>query len=308
MKRGFSAERLLPFAAFGGALLLLASQFMPIFELRSAGDVVQATVTSTDQHWLSMGLFAILAAAAIFGAIWTGSRPLAFTVATCGLVALLLFLLIDLPDAGRTDSVATSAEALIIAEAHPAGGFWIELIGALVLTVCGGAMATLSGEQLRALRPQLRRSAVSTKPTRGGRPPASPAPEAQSSSQGKPKSSPRAGSKDRERAGGRDALQDTAGGRGASKDGGRGGGGGGSPQRKVASSPKAKAAAKTGPKAKPKPRPKAAAKAKPKAKAPSATPNGNPGAEGSGPDEEAQREERRAKRAARRAEEQAKEA
>lgn len=195
MKPGrLSAERLLPFAAFSGAALLLASQFMSIFELRSAGGVVQATVSSTDQHWLSMGLFAVLAAAAIFGAIWTGSRPLAFTVATCGVVALLLFLLIDLPDAGRTDSVATSAEALVIAEAHPAGGFWIELIGALILAVCGGAMATLSGEQLRSLRPGTARAG--RRPTAAGeadqkRPSASPAPEAQSSSQEKPKSSRR---------------------------------------------------------------------------------------------------------------------
>ena len=67
-----------------------------------------------------------------------------------GVAALLLFLLIDLPDAGKTGTLnEPTTVSFLTAKADPAGGFWIELIGALVLAVCGGALATLSPEQLR---------------------------------------------------------------------------------------------------------------------------------------------------------------
>ena len=36
------------------------------------------------------------------------------------------------------------------AKAEPATGFWLQLTGALVLAICGGALATLSPDQLRA--------------------------------------------------------------------------------------------------------------------------------------------------------------
>jgi hypothetical protein len=34
-------------------------------------------------------------------------------------------------------------QSFIDAEAKPVAGFWLELVGALVLTVCGAALATL---------------------------------------------------------------------------------------------------------------------------------------------------------------------
>jgi hypothetical protein len=56
--------------------------------------------------------------------------------------------LIDLPDAGKVGAI--SDVNLTEAKAVPTTGFWLELIGALVLAVCGGALATLSPDQLRA--------------------------------------------------------------------------------------------------------------------------------------------------------------
>lgn len=153
MNRGLRLERLLPFACIGGAALLCASQFMTIFELTSAGAAPQALIDSADQHWYAMATLGGFGGLAAIGAVTAGSKPLAASVAVAGGAALLLFLLIDLPDAGATGVLESETIQFLNAKADPAGGFWIELIGALILTVCGGALATLSPDQLRSLRP-----------------------------------------------------------------------------------------------------------------------------------------------------------
>lgn len=190
MSPRFAPERLLPFAAIVGALLLIGSQFLDIFELRSAGEVVQATVGASDQHWYSMALLGLFAVFAVAGSIAAGSKPLAIAATAAGVVALLLFLLIDLPDAGRADSVATSAEGLVTAEAHPAGGFWVELVGALVLTMCAGALATLTPTQLRSLRPGASERSRAELPSRqpvAANPKASPKPKPEPPARAAPK-------------------------------------------------------------------------------------------------------------------------
>jgi hypothetical protein len=152
--RGFRPERLLPLACLGGAALLVASQFMDIFVLNDAGGNAFKLISSVDQHWYAMGVLGVFAALATLGAIVSGSKPLAVAVAATGAAALLLFLLIDLPDAGKAGNVSDPIQTFVTAEADPKGGFWIELIGALILTVCGGALATLTSAQLRDLRPR----------------------------------------------------------------------------------------------------------------------------------------------------------
>jgi MFS family permease len=154
---GLGLERLLPIACLGGAVLLVVSQFMTMFELNDAFGGTQQVVEGPDQHWYTMVILGGFAICALAGAIATGSKPLATSVAVAGAVALLLFLLIDLPDAGKAGDIESATESLVIVEADPAGGFWLELIGALILVVCGGALSTLSSAQLSALRPRRRR-------------------------------------------------------------------------------------------------------------------------------------------------------
>ena len=158
MRGGSALERLLPIACLGGAALLIASQFMTMFELNDALGGTAAVVEGPDQHWYTMVILGGFAVWALIGAIATGSKPLATSVAISGVVALLLFLLIDLPDAGKAGDIESATESLVIVEADPAGGFWLELIGALILVVCGGALSTLSSDQLAALRPRSRRT------------------------------------------------------------------------------------------------------------------------------------------------------
>ncbi|MEK6251980.1 MAG: hypothetical protein AABM43_08570 [Actinomycetota bacterium] len=142
------AEHLLPLACAGGCALLAASEFMNTFKFHAAGPTLEDVQTAADQHHYALVVLAAFALIALVIAVVTGSKPAATAVAICGAVALLIFLLIDLPDVGKVGSIKEVAAPE--AKADPATGFWLELAGALVLAICGGALATLSSDQLRA--------------------------------------------------------------------------------------------------------------------------------------------------------------
>jgi hypothetical protein len=144
----FRAEHLLPLACAAAIALLAASEFMNTFKLNGPGPTLEAVQKASDQHHYALLVLAGFALLALVIAVATGSKPAATAVAVCGIGALLIFLLIDLPDAGKVGAI--SDVNLTEAKADPAIGFWLELIGALVLAICGGALATLSSDQLRA--------------------------------------------------------------------------------------------------------------------------------------------------------------
>jgi hypothetical protein len=62
-------------------------------------------------------------------------------------------LVIDLPDAGQVGTLDDARQSFFDAEAVPQAGFWLEMIGAIALTVSGAALATMSPDQLGALSP-----------------------------------------------------------------------------------------------------------------------------------------------------------
>jgi hypothetical protein len=142
------AEHLLPLTCAGACALLAASEFMNTFKFDAAGPTLQDVQPASDQHHYALVVLAAFALIALVIAVVAGSKPAATAVAICGAAALLIFLLIDLPDVGKVGSVKDVAAPE--AKAVPAMGFWLELSGALVLAICGGALATLSPDQLRA--------------------------------------------------------------------------------------------------------------------------------------------------------------
>ena len=74
-----------------------------------------------------------------------------------GGLALLIFLISDLRVAGATGTLSESCGRLPLgAEAIPQGGFYLELAGSVALTISGIALATLTPQQLGALRPPRR--------------------------------------------------------------------------------------------------------------------------------------------------------
>ncbi len=151
------ATRLLPLACVAGAIVLFASELMTTFEFTPPGGEAICEQSASDRHGNALALIAAFAIGATAIAVLAGSKPAALAVAVAGGVALLLFLVADLPDAGAIgtidDSCGAVGESFFDAEAVPQAGFWIEMLGALSLALSGIALATLTPDQLAALRP-----------------------------------------------------------------------------------------------------------------------------------------------------------
>lgn len=152
-RRRFRIEQLLPIACLAAAGLLIASELMTTFEFTPPGAEALASQSAGDRHAYAQIVLAFFAVVAMVIAVSSGSKAAAMAVAACGVIALLIFLLLDLPDAGNVGTLDDSRQTFATAEAVPQAGFWLQLIGALGLAICGAALATLTPEQLTGLRP-----------------------------------------------------------------------------------------------------------------------------------------------------------
>ncbi|MGI9019219.1 MAG: hypothetical protein ACR2G3_00725 [Solirubrobacterales bacterium] len=156
-------ERLLPVAIVAAATVLFASELMITFEFTPPGGEALAEQSAGDRHSYAQMVLAAFAVIALFVAVAAGSKPAATAVAACGVIALLIFLLLDLPDANNIGTLDDPRQSFFEAEAVPQAGFWLGLLGSLGLALTGAALATLTSEQISALgpgggrRPKLRR-------------------------------------------------------------------------------------------------------------------------------------------------------
>jgi hypothetical protein len=139
-------EYLLPAACGIGAVMLVASTFMVRFRIDVEGTIVERVKggSSVAVALLLLGLLALLSLLATIG---TGGRAPALAVALAGAIALALVLIGDLPDVNRKGTLSN----FVTGKAVPGPGFWFELVGALVVAVCGVAIATMRSRDLYAL-------------------------------------------------------------------------------------------------------------------------------------------------------------
>lgn len=149
--------RLLPLACLAAAVCLFASELMTTFEFTPPGGEALAEQGGADRHGNALALIAVFAAGALAVAVFAASKPAATAVAVAGVIGLLVFLLVDLPDANAVGTLDDARQSFFAAEAVPQGGFWMALVSSLALAITGIALATLSPEQLAALRPGRRR-------------------------------------------------------------------------------------------------------------------------------------------------------
>jgi hypothetical protein len=151
-------ETLLVLACAGAAGMLAASQFMNIFELVLPGGEAISEIESADQHGYAMVVLAAFALILLAIGIAARGQPIsevaAVAVAVCGVVALLIFLIGDLPDVNKVGTLDDPRELFVDAKAEAQAGFWFELVGSLVLTVCGAALATIRPDQRVGQRPR----------------------------------------------------------------------------------------------------------------------------------------------------------
>jgi hypothetical protein len=140
-------ETLLVLACAAAAGMLGVSQFTDIFHLTPPGGEALKAIQASDQHGYATLVLAVFALILLVVAMAARGEQLgqvaAVAIAVCGVVALLIFLIGDLPKVNNVGTLDDPRQSFIDAEAKPVAGFWLELIGALVLTVCGAALATM---------------------------------------------------------------------------------------------------------------------------------------------------------------------
>ncbi len=127
------------------ALLLLVAEFTTLYQVHLAGDPSPIkSVTSGSNHSYAM-LVIGLGAAALGALTWrSGSRPALLAVGVLGLVALLIAVLGDLPDAHATGLEVTRAHGYETASSTPSAGLYMETLGAILLiATCGLGFLTL---------------------------------------------------------------------------------------------------------------------------------------------------------------------
>lgn len=131
---GRLATGLLATAALG-ALLLLVAEFTTLFTVHvSNTSKPLESVSGGSHHSYAMALIA-LSAGILAVAVWRGgSRPALLGIGLLGVVALLIGLLGDLHDATASGLILTSSH-FIQASSTPGAGFFIEILGALLLVI-----------------------------------------------------------------------------------------------------------------------------------------------------------------------------
>jgi hypothetical protein len=130
-------------AGFLGAILLVLSDFMTLFDVTTAAGVTVpgGTIKGHSNHSFAMLIVGLAALPMAYGATAGRSRPAMVGLAVLGVIAALIALAVDLPDATGTNTLAKTFES---AHATARTGFYLETLGAVLLVFAGGAGLLLS--------------------------------------------------------------------------------------------------------------------------------------------------------------------
>jgi hypothetical protein len=123
-----------------GSALLLVAEFTPLLQVHSSvRSAVVKTIDTGAHHSYALVPIAALALALTFS-VW-GSRNRFALLATgvLGVVALLIALLGDLPDARASGLIGNAAASFADATSSPSVGLYLETLGAVVLLITAGA-------------------------------------------------------------------------------------------------------------------------------------------------------------------------
>jgi MFS family permease len=152
MRRFWRAESALPATIVLAAAVLAVSEFMTAFQFSPPGGDPLSEQVASDRHGYAMLILAVFAVASMLLAIATGQRMAALATAGFGVAALVIFLVIDLPDVNKLGDIEDPAFGLATAKAVPQAGFWLEAVAAVALGMASVAYATLTPEQLQSPR------------------------------------------------------------------------------------------------------------------------------------------------------------
>jgi hypothetical protein len=128
-----AVELLTALTLIGGGLLIMA-EFLDLYRIERGAVVVQQQ-TGGEHHSYALLVAGLAVIGAALLARATDAWPPAAAACGIGLAALALALVGDLPDATSSGLTAD----VHLAEANPAVGFWVEVVGAS-LTIASGAL------------------------------------------------------------------------------------------------------------------------------------------------------------------------
>ncbi|MDQ3677531.1 MAG: hypothetical protein M3401_12135 [Actinomycetota bacterium] len=135
-----------------GAALLVAAEFSPVYEVVVGTlEIVRRRMDGAENHSYALLVIALLALAMALGAL-RGSRSATLAIVALGCAALFVALVLDLPDA-RSNGRLPESVSFEDAHARPAGGLYVEIVGAVLLTIAGAGLAA-PRQQAPAARPE----------------------------------------------------------------------------------------------------------------------------------------------------------
>jgi hypothetical protein len=123
-----------------GAVLLLVAEFTPLLQVHSSARTgVVETIDTGAHHSYALVPIAVLALALAFSGWRSRSRLALLATGVLGLVALLIALLGDLPDAHASGLIGTAAGSFADATSSASIGLYLETLGAIVLLITAAA-------------------------------------------------------------------------------------------------------------------------------------------------------------------------
>jgi hypothetical protein len=122
-----------------GALLLVVAEFTTLFTVHVETSKAPIKSVATGPHHSYALLLIAIVVAVLAIAVWRDcSRPALLAIGLLGVVALLIALLGDLPDAHASGLAGTSTTRYVDASSKPSAGLYLETLGAVVLVItCG---------------------------------------------------------------------------------------------------------------------------------------------------------------------------
>lgn len=144
--------RLAAATALLGAIVLILSQLVTAYSLEDPYGLTITNVTLIDKHGVLPLILGVLAIISLAWAVFSGNRTGAILVVIIGLTAVFIFLIVDLPDIGDTGLYNAPGAGNLDATGKASTGLWLELVGGIVLTLAGLALAALNEAQLKSIR------------------------------------------------------------------------------------------------------------------------------------------------------------
>ena len=144
--------RLAAATALLGAIDLILSQLVTAYSLEDPYGLTITNVTLIDKHGVLPLILGVLAIISLVWAVFSGNRTGAILIVIIGLTAIFIFLIVDLPDIGDTGLYNALGAGNLDATGKASTGLWLELVGGIVLTLAGLALAALNEAQLKSIR------------------------------------------------------------------------------------------------------------------------------------------------------------